>query len=79
MSSAYKLENRETEKDKTYVSKCCLIMLYPTFEPAGSSFPVDCALVQQPSPALCQVLSAKHSAIFDFSLCLWLHFVVYIS
>lgn len=53
-------------------------MPYHTFEPARSSFPVDCALMQQPSPALCQVLPAKHSAIFDFSQCLWLHLVVYV-
>lgn len=53
-------------------------MLYHTFEPARSSFPVDCALMQQPSPALCQVFPAKHSAIFDFPQCLWLHLVVYV-
>lgn len=35
--------------------------------------------MQQPSPALCQVLPAKHSAIFDFPQCLWLHPVVYVS
>lgn len=35
--------------------------------------------MQQPSPALRQVFSAKHSAIFDFSKRLGLHFAVYIS
>lgn len=54
-------------------------MPYDTFEPARSSFPVDCALVQQPSPALRQVLPPKHSAVFDFPQCLWLHLVVYVS
>ncbi|TNN89327.1 hypothetical protein EYF80_000615 [Liparis tanakae] len=50
-----------------------------TFEPARSSFPVDCALMQQTPPALRQVLPAKHSAIFDLSQGLWLHLVVYVS
>lgn len=50
-----------------------------TFEPAGRSFPVDCALVQQSPPALCQVFPAEYSAIFDFAQCLWLHLVVNIS
>lgn len=47
-----------------------------TFEPAGRSFPVDHAVVQQPSPARHQVFPAKHSAVFDFSLRLWLHLAV---
>lgn len=57
----------------------CLILAYYTFEPARGSFPVDCALVQQPPSALCQVLPAKHSAIFDFPQRLWFHLVVYVS
>lgn len=47
-----------------------------TFESAGCSFPVDHAVVQQPSAALRQVFPAKHSTVFDFPLRLWLHLAV---
>jgi len=50
-----------------------------TLESARSSFPADCALVKQSSPALCEVLPSKHSTIFNFSQSLWLQLVVYVS
>lgn len=50
-----------------------------TFESARSSFPVDHAIVQQPPAAMSEVFPAEHSAVFDFSLCLWLHLAVDVS
>lgn len=50
-----------------------------TFESARSGFPADCTLMKQSSPALCEILPTKHAAIFDFSQCLGLHLVVYVS
>lgn len=54
-------------------------MPYHTLESARCSFPVDCAFMKKPSSARCQVLSAKHSAVFDFPQRLGLHLVVYVS